>query len=96
MRPSFLALQSPYLAAIVAEPTPDQTIASILHCEHEGTEAFVVDLCPWERRHLTRETLKRVFQCTGRPMMPLCYRSRHLAADAMDDEIGRASCRERV
>jgi len=86
MRPSFLRLQSPYLAAIIAEPTPDQTIDSILTCEHDGAEAFVVDLCPWERGTHTREALSRVFHCTGRPMMPLCYRSRNLAAEKMDDE----------
>ena len=86
MRPSFLRLQAPYLAAIIAEATPEQTIAGILTCEHEGSEAFVVDLAPWERDKLTREELSRVFHCTGRPMMALCYRSRNLAADKMDDD----------
>ena len=86
MRPSFLRLQAPYLAAIVAEATPERTITSILGCEHEGTEAFVVDLSLWERANLTRETLARVFHCTGRPMMPLCYCSRSLSADKMDDD----------
>jgi len=47
MRPSFLRLQTPYLAAIVAEATPEQTIAGILSCEHDGAEAFVVDLASW-------------------------------------------------
>jgi hypothetical protein len=86
MRPSFLRLQTPYLAAIVAEATPEQTIASILSCEHEGAEAFAVDLAPWERDKLTREELSRVFHCTGRPMMPLCYRSRNLSAEKMADD----------
>ena len=86
MRPSFLRLQSPYLAAIIAEATPEQTISSILKCEHDGAEAFVVDLCAWERDKLTLAVLSRVFRCTGRPMMPLCYRSRNLAADQIDDE----------
>lgn len=86
MRPSFLRLQQPYLAAIIAETTPEQTIAGILACEHEGAEAFVVDLSPWERDRLTREEFTRVFHCSGRPMMPLCYRSGHLTADKIDDE----------
>jgi len=85
MRPSFLRLQAPYLAAIVAEATPEQTIASILNGEHAGAEAFAVDLSLWERGALTREVLARVFHCTGRPTMPLCYRSRHLSAEEMDD-----------
>jgi len=86
MRPSFLRLQSPYLAAIIEGATPEATIASILKCEHDGAEAFAVSLASWERDRLTREELSRVFQCTGRPMMPLCYRSGHLAADKLDDE----------
>jgi hypothetical protein len=81
-----LRLQTPYLAAIVAEATPEQTIACILNCEHEGTEAFVVDLAPWERDRLTPGELSRVFHCTGRPMMPLCYRSGNLAADKIDED----------
>ena len=86
MRPSFLRLQAPYLAAIVAEATPELASASILNGEHEGAEAFMVDLSLWARGALTRETLARVFHCTGRPMMPLCYRSRNLSAEAMDDD----------
>jgi len=86
MRPSFLRLQSPYLAAIIGEATPEQTIGSILNCEHDGAEAFVVDLSAWERGNLTLAVLSRVFHCTGRPMMPLCYRSRNLAADRIDDD----------
>lgn len=86
MRPSFLRLQTPYLAAIVAEATPEQTITTILSFEHDGAEAFVVDLAPWAPENLTREVLSRVFHCTGRPMMPLCYRSRNLAADKISDD----------
>ncbi len=61
MRPSFLRLQSPYLA-------------------------FAVSLADWKRDKVTLEELSRVFHCTGRPMMPLCYRSGNLAADKMDDD----------
>ncbi|MBT3374782.1 MAG: type I 3-dehydroquinate dehydratase [Lentisphaerae bacterium] len=86
MRPSFLRLQSPYLAAIVGEVTPEQTINSILTCERDGAEAFVVDLAAWERDKFTRDVLASVFHCSGRPMMPLCYRSRNLSAENMDDE----------
>ena len=86
MRPSFLRLQAPYLAAIVAEATPEQTIAGILNCEHDGSEAFAVDLSLWEPGNLRRDVLARVFRCTGRPLMPLCYRSGRLAAEKMDDE----------
>ncbi|NSW56396.1 MAG: type I 3-dehydroquinate dehydratase [Armatimonadetes bacterium] len=86
MRPSFLRLQSPCLAAIIEAATPEATIASILKCEHEGAEAFAVNLASWERDRLTLEELSRVFHCTGRPMMPLCYRSGNLAADIMDDD----------
>jgi len=86
MRPSFLRLAEPHLSAIIIEPTPDQTIHSILTCEHEGAESFVVDFAGWDRAKLTRTELSRVFHCTGRPMMPLFYRSRNLAADQIDDE----------
>ncbi|MBU0610875.1 MAG: type I 3-dehydroquinate dehydratase [Armatimonadetes bacterium] len=86
MRPSFLRLQSPYLAAIIEGATPEATIASILQCEHAGAEAFAVSLSGWERDRVTLEGLSRVFHCTGRPMMPLCYRSGNLAADKMDDD----------
>ena len=86
MRPSFLRLQSPYLAAIIGAATPEEAIASILKCEHEGAEAFAVSLAAWERDKLTLEELSRVFHCTGRPMMPLCYRSGNLAADKVDDD----------
>jgi 3-dehydroquinate dehydratase len=86
MRPSFLRLQSPYLAAIIEAGTPEGTIASILKCEHDGAEAFAVSLASWERDRLTLGELSRVFHCTGRPMMPLCYRSGSLAAEAMDDD----------
>ena len=86
MRPSFLQLDAPYLAAIIGDATPEQTIAGILNAEHEGAEAFMVDLASWEPGNLTRDTLARVFHCTGRPMMPLCYRSRNLSAEKMDDD----------
>ncbi len=86
MRPSFLRLQSPYLAAIIEAGTPEGTIASILKCEHDGAEAFAVSLASWERDKVTLDELVRVFHCTGRPMMPLCYRSGNLAADRMDDD----------
>ncbi|MHB8995313.1 MAG: type I 3-dehydroquinate dehydratase [Armatimonadota bacterium] len=86
MRPSFLQLQSPYLAAIIEAATPDATIASILKCENDGAEAFAVSLAGWERGKLTLEELARVFHCSGRPMMPLCYRSGSLAADKLDDD----------
>lgn len=86
MRPSFLRLQSPYLAAIIEGATPDAAIASVLRCEHEGAEGFAVSLVAWERDELTLDELSRVFHCTGRPMMPLCYRSGNLAADRMDDD----------
>jgi len=86
MRPSFLQLQSPYLAAIIEAATPYATIASILNCEHDGAEAFAVSLAGWERGQLTLEELARVFHCSGRPMMPLCYRSGSLAADKLDDD----------
>ncbi len=86
MRPSFLQLREPYLAAIIIESTPEQTINSILTCEHEGAEAFVVDLAGWDRAKLTLGEMTRVFHCSGRPMMPLFYRSRNLAADQIDDD----------
>lgn len=86
MRASFLRLQSPYLAAIIEGATPEATIAGILKCEHEGAEGFAVSLAAWERDKLTLEELSRVFHCTGRPVMPLCYRSGNLAADRMDDD----------
>lgn len=86
MRPSFLRLQSPYLAAIIEGATPEATIGSILRCEHDGAEAFAVNLAAWERDRLTLEELSKVFHCTGRPMMPLCYRSGNLAADRIDDD----------
>ena len=70
MRPSFLRLQSPYLAAIVEGATPEATIASILKCEHAGAQAFAVSLAAWERDKVTLEELSRVFHCTGRPMKP--------------------------
>ena len=86
MRPSFLRLKSPYLAAIIEGATPDATIAGMLRCEHDGAEAFAVSLAAWAPDRLTLEELSRVFHCTGRPMMPLCYRSGSLAADKMDDD----------
>lgn len=86
MRPSFLQLRTPYLAAIVGEATPEQTISTILNFEHDGTEAFVVDLSGWDPEKRTLETLSRLFHCTGRPMMPLCYRSKNLSADKISDD----------
>lgn len=86
MRPSFLGLQSPYLAAIIEGATPEAAIASILKCEHDGAEAFAVNLAGWEPDKLTLGELARVFHCTGRPMMPLCYRSGNLAADKVNDD----------
>lgn len=86
MRPSFLGIQSPYLAAIIEGATPEASIASILKCEHDGAEAFAVNLAGWEPDKLTLGELSRVFHCTGRPMMPLCYRSGNLTADKVDDD----------
>jgi 3-dehydroquinate dehydratase len=86
MRPSFLALREPHLSAIIIETTPEQTINSILTCEHDGAESFVLDVTGWDRDKLCRTELARVFHCTGRPMMPLFYRSRNLTADKVSDD----------
>jgi 3-dehydroquinate dehydratase len=86
MRPSFLKLKTPYLAAIVSEPAPELAIANILNGEHEGAEAFMVDISRWQPDCHSQESLKKVFRCCGRPMMPLCYRSGCLSADKISDD----------
>lgn len=44
MRPSFLKLPQPYLAAIVVEATANACIANIRNSEHEGAQGFMLDL----------------------------------------------------
>lgn len=86
MRPSFLKLRQPYLAAIVIERTPEACIANVRNAEHEGAVGFMLDLTNLTPAERTPSTLEKIIQSTGRPMMPLVYRSGTMSLDHFPDE----------
>ena len=85
MRPSFLALPTPYLCCIVYGGSLTDTLAEMKMAEHDGAQAFMVDLSYLAEEERTDENLKKIFHSTGRPCMPLCYRSRNFK-DFSDEE----------
>ena len=86
MRPSFCSLARPYLAAIVQESTADATISAIINSEHDGAQGFMVALHSLQDAERTPENLRRIFHCSGRPMMPLVYRNSVMTADRFTDD----------
>lgn len=86
MRPSFLTQKRPYVAAIVQEKGVEATIANILNSEHDGAEGFMVDLSYLTREERSSENLQRVFHSTGRPIMPLLYRTQYMGPEYCSDE----------
>ncbi|MEK6793191.1 MAG: type I 3-dehydroquinate dehydratase [Spirochaetota bacterium] len=86
MRPSFVKLIQPYLAAIVEEVTPNACMANIRNAEHEGAQAFMLDLSRIPPEHRTREILGQIIKSTGRPVMPLVYRANRMSMDVFTDE----------
>ena len=86
MRPSFCSLERPYLAAIVQESTADATISAIINSEHDGAQGFMVALHSLQDAERTPENLRRIFHCSGRPMMPLVYRNSVMTADRFTDD----------
>lgn len=86
MKASFLAQQRPFVAAIVQERSVDAAIANILNSEHVGATGFMVDLTFLPDEERSAENLHRIFHATGRPVMPLFYRTQHMAAERFSDE----------
>ncbi|MBI4979309.1 MAG: type I 3-dehydroquinate dehydratase [Spirochaetes bacterium] len=86
MRPSFLKLSQPYLAAIVVEATPNACMANIRNAEHEGAQGFMLDMATLPPEHRTPAILEQIIKSTGRPVMPLVYRAGHMPAGIFTEE----------
>lgn len=83
----FSQLQAPFVAAIVQERTIEATIANILNSEQDGAKGFMVDFSFLPEEGRTEAGMRRIFSASGRPMMPLFYRSGSMTAGlASEDE----------
>lgn len=82
----FCSLDAPFVASIVQESTIEATIANILNSEHDGASGFMVDFSFLPEEGRTEESMRRIFTSSGRPMMPLFYRSGNLAAKLSSEE----------
>lgn len=85
MRPRFRDLESPFIASIVQERSPEATMANILNSEHDGAKGFMVDITYLRDEDRSLEVLTRIFQITNRPIMPLVYRSANMTSDRCTD-----------
>lgn len=83
---SFRALNAPFIAAIVQERSVEATIANILNAEHDGAKGFMVDLSFLPDSGRMSEALRRIFSASGRPMMPLVYRSGCMTPDRVTED----------
>lgn len=82
----FTELNSPYIASIVQERTVNGIIANILNAEHDGADAFMVDLSRLSRDARNKESLYRIFHTSCKPMMPLLYRGVYMLPTEYSDE----------
>lgn len=73
-KPSFLALQRPIVTCITGEKSVGADIANIKNAEYDGAHAFAVHLERLCRSDHTEENLKRIADCTRKPVMFLHYR----------------------
>lgn len=82
----FCSLEAPFIASIVQESTVAATIANILNSEHDGAMGFMVDFSFLPEEGRTEEAMRRIFAASGRPMMPLFYRSGNLTLDLASED----------
>ena len=75
MRPSFVKLPKPFIAAVVTESDPDSFIATIRNADYDGANAFDIHLRSLERQYHTVNDLERIIQCTSKPTLMINYRS---------------------
>ena len=74
MRPSFVSLPKPFIAAVITENDPDSFIATMRNAEYDGADAFDIHLRSLERQYHTINDLTRIIQCTDKPTLMINYR----------------------
>lgn len=85
-RPSFLTLPRPVLVCITGETTVEANISNIRNAEYDGAHAFAVHLEKIGQANHTNEALRRMTDCTGKPVMMLHYRDTAAVPRAYTDE----------
>ena len=84
--PSFLALPKPIITCITGEKTVEADIANIKNAEYDGAQAFAVHLERLGQDKHTAENLKRLSDCTAKPVMFLHYRDLNARPKVYTDE----------
>ena len=82
----FRDLKSPFIAGIIEQETIKASMADILNSEHDGAEAFMVNVSYLSDEDRTIENLRQIFNATSRPVMPLVYRVGSLSSKS-DEEL---------
>jgi 3-dehydroquinate dehydratase len=73
MKKSFASLEAPVIAGVIREKTPTGAIAAIRNGEINGATAFDLHLSCLEDQYKNEESIRKIVECTSRPMLALNY-----------------------
>ena len=74
-RPSFLALPRPVTTCILGDRTLESDIALIKNADYAGAPGFAIHLEYLNNQHPSDDDLRRLINCTKKPVMILHYRA---------------------
>ena len=86
----FSASNTPLLAGVVKERTPEEAIKKIRYFEENGATAIDLHLSCLDEEYKTAEQIKRIVDCTDLPMLGLNYSRRYDWTEIEETEEERA------
>jgi 3-dehydroquinate dehydratase len=86
----FSASNTPLLAGVVKERTPEEAIKKIRYFEENGATAIDLHLSCLDNEYKTAEQIKRIVDCTNLPMLGLNYSRRYDWTEIEETEEERA------
>ena len=86
----FSASNTPLLAGVVKERTPEEAIKKIRYFEENGATALDLHLSCLDDEYKTAEQIKRIVDCTNLPMLGLNYSRRYDWTEIEESEEERA------
>ena len=86
----FSASNTPLLAGVVKERTPEEAIKKIRYFEENGATAIDLHLSCLDDEYKTAEQIKRIVDCTNLPMLGLNYSRRYDWTEIEETEEERA------
>lgn len=90
MEKRFSASDTPLLAGVVKERTPEAAMEKIRYFEENGATAIDLHLSCLDEEYKTVEQIKRIVDCTDLPMLGLNYSRRYDWTEIVETEEERA------